>query len=288
MNRNSLIKRVNIYENLIEEEKATIKWSKTSPAKLNLFLYVSGRDEQSYHILQSLFCLLPDLYDTLVFEESNQLEVISHIKDNLIEKAARAYGINNLKISLNKIIPVGSGLGGGSSNAATTLFEIGKRLNLTRKDLISKKIGDDVEFFLYEKNAIYFDSKNGYEILLGLDLHLIVITPDFGIATKDVYDLMRQEIRNEDLLPVVDREQLKYYIFNGENQLYPFANRIEPRITYVMNEIAANKGVIASRMSGSGSSCFGIFESYESAIFAKEVIKGNNPKWLIHYFNLKI
>jgi 4-diphosphocytidyl-2-C-methyl-D-erythritol kinase len=231
---------------------------------------------------------LPDLYDTLVFEESNQLEVISHIKDNLIEKAARAYGINNLKISLNKIIPVGSGLGGGSSNAATTLFEIGKRLNLTRKDLISKKIGDDVEFFLYEKNAIYFDSKNGYEILLGLDLHLIVITPDFGIATKDVYDLMRQEIRNEDLLPVVDREQLKYYIFNGENQLYPFANRIEPRITYVMNEIAANKGVIASRMSGSGSSCFGIFESYESAIFAKEVIKGNNPKWLIHYFNLKI
>jgi 4-diphosphocytidyl-2C-methyl-D-erythritol kinase len=55
-----------------------------------------------------------------------------------------------------------------------------------------------------------------------------------------------------------------------------------------MNEIAANKGVIASRMSGSGSSCFGIFESYESAIFAKEVIKGNNPKWLISYFNLQI
>lgn len=261
---------------------------KTSSAKLNLFLYVVGRDERGYHILQSLFCLLPNLYDTIIFEESNKLEIVSDIENNIIEKAAKAYHVNNLKISLNKNIPIGSGLGGGSSNGATTLLEIGKKLNLTKEELINKKIGDDVEFFLYEKNTIYFDYNNRYEVELGLNLHLLVITPDFGINTKDVYDLMRAEINNEELLPTVDKALLEYYIFNGVNQLYPFASRVEPRITYVMNEIASKQGILVSRMSGSGSSCFGIFDSYEYAMSAKYTIQQKHPKWLIHYLNLKI
>ena len=269
------------------------KLLKTSPAKLNLFLYVVGRDKREYHILQSLFCTIPDLYDIISFEQSNKLEVISNIKNNIIEKAARSCGVNNLKISLDKKIPIGSGLGGGSSNAATTLIEIGRNLNLTKEELINKNIGDDVKFFLYEKNAIYFDSDQSYEVNLGISLHLVLVIPDFSIATQDVYDVMRDKISNIDelsvnKLPALDKELLKFYIFNGVNQLYPFTKVIEPRITNVINEISTQQGVLVSRMSGSGSSCFGIFDSYDNAIYARTIIQENNPKWKIDYFNLKI
>lgn len=261
---------------------------KTSPAKLNLFLYVAGRDINKYHKLQSLFCILPNLYDSLTFEENNQLEIVSDIADNIIYKAAMALNVNDLKITLNKQIPIGSGLGGGSSNAATTLLEVGKRLNLSRDQLINRKIGDDVEFFLYEKNALYFDCDDRYEINLGLNLHLVVVSPNFGISTKAVYDLMRDEIDDDILQPIVDKDNLKYYIFHGDNQLYQFARKIEPRLERVMDEIASKSGLLAVRMSGSGSSCFGIFESYESAFIAQQEIINKNPKWVITYSRLNI
>ncbi len=261
---------------------------RTSPAKINLFLYVIGRDIRGYHKLQSLFCLIPNLYDSLYFEDSHKLEVVSNIVNNLVTKAAIACGVNDMRITLKKNIPMGAGLGGGSSNAATTLLEIGRRLNITRDDLISKKIGDDVEFFLYEKNSMYFDCDECHEVELGFELEIVLVKPDFSINTKEVYDLLRNEIKSDQLHPVVDITNLKHYIFNGENQLYLFALRVDRRLDIVISILNSCHGIIASRMTGSGSSCFGIFNSSESAIAAVKAIKNLYPIWFIHYCRLQI
>ncbi len=264
------------------------KMLKTSPAKINLFLYLVGRDEQSHHKLQSLFVTLHSLYDVMHFEESDELEIVSDIKDNIIEKAARSCNVNNMKISLTKNIPIGAGLGGGSSNAATTLLEIGRRYNLTRDELISKKIGHDVEFFLYEENALYFSCNEVNRVNLGLTLNILIVKPDFSINTRDVYDIARQEISSDDLHPIVDIDNLKHYIFSGENQLYNFALKINGNLQRVIEELYSNSGILVARMTGSGSSCFGIFNSEIETIAAGNRIKAKYDKWFTHSTKLYI
>jgi len=265
-----------------------MRTSRISPAKINLFLYLVGRDNRGYHKLQSLFCTIPNLHDSISFEKSDKLEIISDIEDNLIERAAKACNVDDLKISLIKNIPIGAGLGGGSSNAATTLLEIGSRYNISRDELIAKKIGEDVEFFLYEENALYFNSHEVNRVNLGLKLDILIVKPDFSINTRDVYDIARQEVSSNDLHPIVDIDNLKYYIFSGDNQLYNFALKINCDLQKVINELYSHSGVIVARMTGSGSSCFGIFESQAQAVAAGIKIKSKYDKWFTHITQLHI
>lgn len=145
-----------------------------SAAKLNLFLHITGKRQDGYHNLQSVFCRL-DFGDFLTFEvhKGSQLIVLSGadtltdcLDDNLIIKAAYAlyhYGqahaigkIVPIHITLDKRLPVGAGLGGGSSNAATTLMALNRlwQLNLDQKTLLAlgKSLGADVPFFLFDQS----------------------------------------------------------------------------------------------------------------------------------------
>ncbi len=144
-----------------------------SPAKLNLFLHVIGRRaEDAYHLLQSVFVRI-SLYDTMEFHLRNDNHVVRHgfdavsYENDLCIKAAKAlrdYSKNKVKndapgidIHLKKRIPMAAGLGGASSNAATTLMALNQlwKLNYPREDLlpIAQNLGADVPFFLYEQNA---------------------------------------------------------------------------------------------------------------------------------------
>jgi len=140
-----------------------MKLSLPSPAKLNLFLHITGRRNDGYHDLQTLFQLL-DYGDHLEIETNNTGKIeLTDTKNNIYErenlvflaaKAIQDYTACNLgaNISLNKRLPIGGGLGGGSSNAATTLLGLNAawRLNLSSKELLSigSKIGADVPVFV--------------------------------------------------------------------------------------------------------------------------------------------
>lgn len=169
-----------------------------SPSKLNLFLHITGRRPDGYHELQSIFQLI-DLCDWLEFEQTAdkqiQIEGLASVdlEKNLIYRAiqvlkpyAKAY--SGLKIRLEKNIPMGAGLGGGSSNAATTLIVVNQLWDcgLTIEQLaeLGVKLGADVPIFVYGRNA-WAEGIGEHLTFIDLDQkQFIVLKPDCFISTQ--------------------------------------------------------------------------------------------------------
>lgn len=212
------------------------------------------------------------IHDNLVVRATKRLLDLSGLKQKI--------GIN---FYLKKKIPIGAGLGGGSSNAARVLVSLNRALGLafTTHDLIklSKDLGEDIEFFLLNKSCVYFDGDESKIVSLNKKLNLLLIKPDFSIATREVYDLLRKEVSTKDLQPVVQKDRLFDYIISGQNQLYHAVKRINPLISEVLEILNNQKGVIAARMTGSGSTCFGIFETSVEVDSAIKKITQKYPKW---------
>ena len=169
-----------------------------SPAKLNLFLHITGRRENGYHELQSIFQLI-DLYDWLEFTpiELNEIQINGlnnvDLQQNLIFKATEilkpyAKKPTGLNISIEKNIPMGAGLGGGSSNAATTLIMVNKlwQCGLTIEQLadLGVKLGADVPIFVHGLNA-WAEGIGEHLTFIDLDQKkFIVLKPDCFISTQ--------------------------------------------------------------------------------------------------------
>ncbi|USP39767.1 4-(cytidine 5'-diphospho)-2-C-methyl-D-erythritol kinase [Acinetobacter sp. XS-4] len=169
-----------------------------SPAKLNLFLHITGRRENGYHELQTIFQLI-DLYDWMIFtptlDEQIEIDGLSEIRpeENLIYRAAQilrphAKKFCGLLIKIEKNIPMGAGLGGGSSNAATTLIVLNQlwECGLNQEQLADYgvKLGADVPIFIYGKNA-WAEGIGEHLSFIDLDQkQFIVLKPDCFISTQ--------------------------------------------------------------------------------------------------------
>lgn len=169
-----------------------------SPAKLNLFLHITGRRENGYHELQSIFQLI-DLFDWLEFTQTDDADIsidgLSNVEleQNLIYKATKilkpyAKQPTGLKISIEKNIPMGAGLGGGSSNAATTLIMVNQMwqcgLNKTQLAELGVQLGADVPIFVHGKNA-WAEGIGEHLTFIDLDQkQYIVLKPDCFISTQ--------------------------------------------------------------------------------------------------------
>ena len=172
-----------------------------SPAKLNLFLHITGRRPDGYHELQSIFQLI-DLCDWLEFEQTDdrqiQIEGLSSVdlEQNLIYRAAQilqpyAKAPSGLIIRLEKNIPMGAGLGGGSSNAATTLIVLNQLwycgLNSEQLAELGVKLGADVPIFVHGRNA-WAEGIGEYLTFIDLDQkQFIVLKPDCFISTQQLF-----------------------------------------------------------------------------------------------------
>ena len=172
-----------------------------SPAKLNLNLRVISKRIDGYHNLETTFQLI-DLFDEITFKKSNESFSIScdglkiEPEDNLIFKSFNAIKKyceidEGIRIHLKKNIPVGAGLGGGSSNAATTLIALNKiwGLDLSREELakIGKPIGADIPIFIYGKNAI---AKGIGDVFLDVELKknkFLLICPNIEVSTSEMF-----------------------------------------------------------------------------------------------------
>ena len=189
-----------------------------SPAKLNLNLKVISKRNDGYHNLETTFQFI-DLFDEITFEESDKSFSIScnglDIKpeNNLIFKSFNA--IKNycdidkgIQIHLKKIIPIGAGLGGGSSNAATTLIALNKTwgLNLSKEELakIGKTLGADIPIFIYGKNAI---ATGIGDVLSDVELRkkkFLLICPNIEVSTSKMF----MKLKIDDLNPKVQNSFL--------------------------------------------------------------------------------
>lgn len=169
-----------------------------SPAKLNLFLHITGRRENGYHELQTIFQLI-DLYDWMIFtptlDEQIEIDGLSEVRpeENLIYRAAQilrphAKKFCGLNIKIEKNIPMGAGLGGGSSNAATTLIVLNQlwECGLNQEQLADYgvKLGADVPIFIYGKNA-WAEGIGEHLSFIDLDQkQYIILKPDCFISTQ--------------------------------------------------------------------------------------------------------
>ena len=215
-----------------------------SPAKLNLFLHIVGRRDNGYHELQSIFQLI-DLYDWISFEaiEENQIQIegLAEVKleQNLIYRAAQylrphAKTPCGLKISVEKNIPIGAGLGGGSSNAATTLIVLNQLwqcgLNDEQLAAYGVQLGADVPIFIFGQNAW---AEGVGEHLSFIDLaqkQFIVLKPDCFISTQLLFS---QKTLTRDTKPTTFcAYQLEPSLFG--NNFEPLARQLYPEVEEAM------------------------------------------------------
>jgi 4-diphosphocytidyl-2-C-methyl-D-erythritol kinase len=279
----------------------------SSPAKINLFLSVESRRFDGYHLLFSLMCPI-SIFDRIRLEiHKSHFEIrcdhpdVPEDDSNFALQAARCF-IKALESELNtclgavvirieKKIPVGAGLGGGSSNAATILLGLnryfGCPFSLNTLVKMGLEIGADVPFFLYERPAIATGIGEILEPYDRLEPYLVlVIYPGFSLSTAMVYKKLNLRLTK-------CKKKFNYFSFKKE-KFQPslhLCNDLESVAMTLCSELSEIKtllmhlGACGALMSGSGSSIFGLFDNNEFAQKAYEVLS-RKRKWQIHLTNL--
>ncbi len=254
-----------------------------APAKVNLGLEVLGRREDGYHEIRTILSTI-DFCDELTFEGTDsgiQLTTTDPAlgtgQENLVVRAAsllaEASGYRGgAAIHLEKRVPSGKGLGGGSSDAAATLVALDRlwRTRASSSDLhrLAARIGMDVPFFLYGGTALAVARGDEvYPLQMPFDLSIALILPDFSISTAEAYDNLRLTKREAGLkLP-----HLAWNLPEARVGLLELVNDLERAAGGRFDSIQEYKkllldlGATSSMMSGSGSSVFGIFHDEASA-----------------------
>ncbi|MEG8947367.1 4-(cytidine 5'-diphospho)-2-C-methyl-D-erythritol kinase [Rosettibacter firmus] len=253
-----------------------------APAKINIGLRVLEKRNDGYHNIYTLFYPIKDLYDTITFELSEKFEFNSNLKitdneeENLIIKAKnlleKFYNKRvNVKINLIKRIPIGAGLGGGSSDAAATLICLNELFNLglSYEELIkiSLELGSDIPFFLKALPAIGKGRGENLELItIDNPLPVLIVNPKIHISTKEAYESIIPEPDFVDYKQVLNNNLLNYELMKEKivNDFEKIIFEWHPEIKEIKEDLYKSGAVYAS-MSGTGSTVFGFFEDYTKA-----------------------
>jgi 4-diphosphocytidyl-2-C-methyl-D-erythritol kinase len=260
-----------------------------SPAKLNLFLHIVGRRADGYHLLQSVFQLI-DWCDTIHLKRisENAVRRINPIpgvppEEDLVVRAA-----NLLKdfckieagceIDLHKEIPMGAGMGGGSSDAATTLIGLNAlwNLNLSKETLatLGIKLGADVPFFIFGQNAFVEGIGEKIQEISLQTPDFLVIFPNQGIATASIF---RDPELTRDHAQITIDGFLASPLLYQSNDCQAVAMRMCPEVKQALDWITQAVPGSQPRMSGSGSSVFTVLDP-ETDTAKLENLLQNLPK----------
>ena len=272
-----------------------------SYCKINLSLKVIKRLKNGYHKISSLitFC---DLHDTILISKvKNSEDKISfsgkfkkgiNKNSNTVTKLLNLLRKNNLinnqsfKINIKKNVPHGSGLGGGSSNAADLLnyFNDQAKIKLKKTKIIdlAKKVGFDVPISLEKRNT-FLTGKDAQILRLNkkFRLDLLIIYPNIFCSTKKIYQKNKKLNPNKSqfFLNIKNNKKLIHFLKNNDNDLEQIVIKIYPKIKKIIDYIKLQKGCLFSRITGSGSACIGIFSSRHDAIYAQKLIRAKYPKY---------
>ena len=272
-----------------------------SYCKINLSLKVLKKLNSGYHNIISLitFC---DLHDVISISRirnlKDEISFSGKFKKGINKKSNTITKVLNLlrsikllenqafKINVRKNIPHGSGLGGGSSNAADLLnyFNSKMKLKLSKNKIkkLAGQIGFDVPVNLEKRNT-FLTGKRGEILRLNqkFKLNLLIVYPNLICSTKKIYERNRKInlSKPQSIFYIKNNKKLINLLKNENNDLEKTVIKIYPKVKKIIDYIKSQKGCYFSRITGSGSACIGIFSNMKNAIYAQKLIKLKYPKY---------
>lgn len=281
-----------------------------APAKINLYLHIIGKNN-NYHELESMVAFTTDIYDEIELylkEDSANNEISGEFAHSLADDTANLVNkaINimkgkidqldvNIAYKLIKNIPIGAGIGGGSSDAAAVIhalqqiFDIKLNENLIMD--INLALGTDVPVCYYGKKCFVTGIGDNIKPIIKFpyNIYIVVINPFIQILTKDIfsYYLGNFSTAHHDLPTIFNSNiDLINFLKFKNNDLTNIVANLYPRIQELLNIIAIQPGAKLARMSGSGSSCFGLFFNIHEANQAARNINNFYPNYWVKISSL--
>jgi 4-diphosphocytidyl-2-C-methyl-D-erythritol kinase len=280
-------------------------------AKVNLTLRVVGRRVDGYHDLESMVAFA-DCADRLSLTVGSELDLLTtgplaqacgERSDNLVFKAAQLLRerVPNLKVgsfTLDKVLPVAAGIGGGSADAAAALRMLARANDLAIDDPrlieVARLTGADVPVCLASRACVMTGVGETLQPLALPIMPCVMVNPRIPVATKDVFKALG--LRSGELLvgfaDVIDAanwpeagaslDDWVEALAAGSNDLEAPATRIQPVIGEVIAALNATNGAWLARMSGSGATCFAIYENTAEAQRAAQKVQRDHPGWWVH------
>jgi len=271
-------------------------------AKINLFLHVGEKRADGFHPVQSL-AVFTQAGDVLALDAAPDLSLavegpfakgLEGEGDNLVLRAARALGAakkeeSGARLTLTKNLPVASGIGGGSADAAAALRGLRQLWNVEKDDAalcdIAAELGSDIPACVL--SAPCFMEGRG-EVLRPVEsmprMPMLLVNARVPVPTRDVFAALQNRSGVEMALPrgrFSDTADLLRFLDTTRNDLEEPARRLQPVIGEVLAAMAALPGALLTRMSGSGATCFGIFADEDCCRRSAEVLKQAFPNWWI-------
>ena len=261
-------------------KKETIRWP--APAKLNLFLYINGQREDGYHELQTLFQFI-DLCDYLTITPnlSGEITLTPTIKglavtDNLIYKAALLLQKQSAKklganIYIEKNLPMGGGLGGGSSDAATTLLALNYHwnLNLNKKQLaeIGLSLGADLPIFIAGEASLAEGVGEKLTKVYPAEHYYLVATPECHVSTPTIFQhkSLHRDTKKLSISNLMEQ--------NWTNDCEPCVKNNYPKVAKVIDWLVE---YAPTRLTGTGACVFSTFATAQEV----QVVLDKSPQWL--------
>ncbi|AWD22048.1 4-(cytidine 5'-diphospho)-2-C-methyl-D-erythritol kinase [Fuscovulum blasticum] len=258
-----------------------------APAKVNLTLHVTGRRQDGYHLLDSLvvFAGVGDRVSVTAGEGFSvtgpQAALLPPSDDNLCLRAARAMG-GGVAITLDKVLPVASGIGGGSADAAATLRALARMGRALPDAETVLKLGADVPVCLSGHAVRMTGVGEGLAPVSVPSGWMVLVNPGVAVSTPSVFralDRRENPPMPTPLPPLPDMAALVAFVASQRNDLEAPAIVLAPVIADVKAALAAQDGCLLARMSGSGATCFGLFAGQASAEAAAGAIRAAQPGW---------
>lgn len=265
-----------------------------APAKINLCLHVTGQRPDGYHLLDSLV-VFADVGDLIEVRAAPTLSLrvigpqardLPLGEDNLVLRAARAFaGTAGAAITLTKNLPVASGIGGGSADAAATLRALARLWDAPLPDADRVlQLGADVPACLVGRALRMQGIGERLAAVPGLpEAHLVLINPGVAVATPAVFKALpcKNNPAMPDLPGFATAKELALWLASQRNDLEAPAMALAPAIGAVKQALAAAPGCLLARMSGSGATCFGVFADQAQAQSARAAISAAQPGWWV-------
>jgi len=282
-------------------QQDSVALTEFAPAKINLALHVTGRRADGYHLLESLavFTRFGDRIE-LAEAEKDSFSVSGSFADGVVTdgtnlvlrardalRAALPHASARVSIKLEKNLPVASGIGGGSTDAAATLRGLAKLWDLDagheRLSDIAAELGADLPMCIAAKPLLARGTGDELAPVAGFPaLGLVLVNPGVGVSTPAVFSALKKR-DNEGLPPLprhIDFHTLRNWLEITRNDLEDAALSIEPSIGWAKAALMKADAGFA-RMSGSGATCFGLFETGNVAKRAAAQIRSRHPDWFV-------
>lgn len=274
-------------------------------AKVNLTLHVTGRREDGYHLLHSLV-VFPDIFDRLTFEAADEIslalegpragDLTADLKSNLVLRAAKdlqeAFGVTRgARIVLEKNLPTAAGIGGGSADAAAALRGLLKLWSLQPDEAklldIALRLGADVPVCLASCSALMSGTGEVVQPVQDLVPHWLVLANcgrpvPTGSVFRDLDISAGSEASHQAPEELSSFSGLIEYLGSARNDLQKSAIALEPEIQQCLDALRACDQIALARMSGSGATCFGLFEHEADARAAQHALASLHPNWWIY------